>query len=73
MAVFADVDFISDSIAYQIAFFGKMVVGDNSALVLNTIDDLSGSGDLVSIRSRGNFKRPFVVVDEIERQILRKK
>ncbi|MBW7988810.1 MAG: hypothetical protein FVQ84_02140 [Planctomycetes bacterium] len=68
VAVFADVDFISDSIAYQNAFFGKMVVGDNSALVLNTIDDLSGSGDLVSIRSRGNFKRPFVVVDEIERQ-----
>jgi ABC-2 type transport system permease protein len=68
VAVFADVDFISDTIAYQNAFFGKMVVGDNSALVLNTIDDLSGSGDLVSIRSRGNFKRPFVVVDEIERQ-----
>jgi ABC-2 type transport system permease protein len=68
VAVFADVDFISDSIAYQNAFFGKMVVGDNSALVLNTIDELSGSGDLVSIRSRGNFKRPFVVVDEIERQ-----
>ncbi len=68
VVVFADVDFISDSMAYQNAFFGKMVVGDNSALVLNTIDDLSGSGDLVSIRSRGNFKRPFVVVDEIERQ-----
>jgi ABC-type uncharacterized transport system involved in gliding motility auxiliary subunit len=41
---------------------------DFSALMLNTIDDLSGSSDLVSIRSRGNFKRPFVVVDEIERQ-----
>jgi len=68
VVVFADVDFISDAIAYQSSFFGKMVVGDNSALVLNTIDDLSGSGDLVSIRSRGNFKRPFVVVDEIERQ-----
>ncbi len=68
VVVFADVDFISDSIAYQSSFFGKMVVGDNSALVLNTIDDLSGSGDLVSIRSRGNFKRPFVVVDEIERR-----
>jgi ABC-type uncharacterized transport system involved in gliding motility auxiliary subunit len=68
VVVFSDVDFISDSIAYQNAFFGKMVVGDNSALVLNTIDDLSGSGDLVSIRSRGNFKRPFVVVDEIERK-----
>ncbi len=68
VVVFADVDFISDSIAYQSSFFGKMVVGDNSALVLNTIDDLSGSGDLVSIRSRGNFKRPFVIVDEIERR-----
>ncbi|MHC4511799.1 MAG: hypothetical protein ACYTAO_23090, partial [Planctomycetota bacterium] len=42
--------------------------GDNSTLLTNAIDDLSGSGDLVSIRSRGNFKRPFVVVDEIERQ-----
>lgn len=68
VVVFADVDFISDSIAYQSSFFGKMVVGDNSALVLNAIDDLSGSSDLVSIRSRGNFKRPFVVVNEIERQ-----
>ena len=36
--------------------------------MLNAIDDLSGSSDLVSIRSRGNFKRPFTVVDEIERQ-----
>ena len=36
--------------------------------MLNAIDDLSGSGDLISIRSRGNFKRPFVVVDEIEGQ-----
>jgi ABC-type uncharacterized transport system involved in gliding motility auxiliary subunit len=68
VVVFADVDFISDSIAYQVAFFGKMVVGDNSTLVLNTLEDLSGSGDLVSIRSRGNFKRPFTVVDEIERK-----
>ena len=68
VVVFADVDFISDPIAYQSAFFGKIVVGDNSALVLNAIDDLSGSGDLVSIRSRGNFRRPFVVVKEIEMQ-----
>jgi len=66
--VFSDVDFISDSIAYQTSFFGKIVVGDNSALMLNAIEDLSGSSDLVSIRSRGNFKRPFTVVDEIEKQ-----
>jgi ABC-2 type transport system permease protein len=66
--VFSDVDFISDALAYQDSFFGKIVVGDNSTLLMNAIDDLSGSSDLVSIRSRGNFKRPFLVVDEIERQ-----
>ena len=54
--------------AYANSFFGKMVVGDNSALLLNAIEELSGSGDLISIRSRGNFKRPFVVVDKIEQQ-----
>ena len=68
VAVFADVDFISDMIAYQDSFFGKIIIGDNSALMLNAIDDLTGSSDLISIRSRGNFQRPFTVVDEIEKQ-----
>ncbi len=69
VVVFSDVDFISDQMAYSPTFFGaKAVVGDNSALLMNTIEELSGSGDLISIRSRGNFKRPFVVVDEIEQE-----
>jgi len=68
VVVFSDVDFISDMLAYQNAFFGKVIVGDNSALMLNAIDDLTGSSDLISIRSRGNFRRPFIVVNEIERQ-----
>lgn len=68
VVVFSDVDFISDNMAYQSSFFGKVVVGDNATLMLNAIDDLSGSSDLVSIRSRGNFKRPFTVVEEIERK-----
>ncbi|MDI6450795.1 Gldg family protein [Anaerobaca lacustris] len=68
VAVFSDVDFLSDQMAYANSLFGKMVVGDNSALLMNTIEDLSGSGDLISIRSRGNYRRPFTVVDEIERQ-----
>jgi ABC-type uncharacterized transport system involved in gliding motility auxiliary subunit len=67
-AVFSDVDFISDIVAYRNTFFGTTVVGDNASLVLNTIEDLSGSSNLISIRSRGNFKRPFTVVDDIERQ-----
>ena len=68
VVVFSDVDFISDMLAYQRTFFGNVIVGDNGALLLNAIDDLSGSSDLISIRSRGNFQRPFEVVDEIERQ-----
>jgi len=66
--VFSDVDFISDIVAYQSTLFGKLVVGDNPALLLNSIEYLSGSPELISIRSRGNYKRPFTVVDEIERE-----
>ncbi len=66
--VFADVDFISDVVAYRRNFFGLSPLGDNSALLFNAIEDLAGSSDLISIRSRGNFKRPFALVDEIETQ-----
>jgi len=69
VVVFTDVDFISDMLAYRDFFpFGKAVAGDNSALMLNAIDDLAGSSDLISIRSRGHFRRPFTVVDKIEKQ-----
>ncbi len=68
VVVFSDVDFLWDQLAYANSFFGKVVVGDNSALLINSVEDLSGSGDLISIRSRGNFKRPFTVVDKIEQQ-----
>lgn len=68
VVVFSDVDFISDQLAYASSFFGKMVVGDNSALLLNTVEELSGSGDLIAVRSRGNFRRPFAVVDRIEEE-----
>ncbi|MGB7582250.1 MAG: Gldg family protein [Sedimentisphaerales bacterium] len=69
VVVFSDVDFISNSLAYyRNQLFGNIVVGDNSALLMNAIDDLSGSTDLISIRSRGNFQRPFTVVDQIEKK-----
>jgi ABC-type uncharacterized transport system involved in gliding motility auxiliary subunit len=69
IVVFADVDFISDGVAYQeTTFFGKAVVGDNSALLLNAIDTLAGSSELISMRSRGSFSRPFTVVEQIELQ-----
>ena len=68
VVVFADVDFITNALAYRDFFLGKVAAGDNSALLLNAIDDLRGSSDLISIRSRGNFRRPFTIVDEIEQQ-----
>ncbi len=35
---------------------------DNEGLVLNAIENLSGSDDLISLRMRGNTERPFSVV-----------
>ncbi len=67
--VFSDVDFISNIVAYNAnTIFGTMVVGDNAALVLNCVDELGGSEDLISIRSRGNYRREFSVVKAIEQQ-----
>jgi ABC-type uncharacterized transport system involved in gliding motility auxiliary subunit len=67
--VLSDVDFISDAMAYQRSpLFGVIIVGDNSALLMNAIDDLAGSADLISIRSRGGLRRPFTVVEAIEEQ-----
>lgn len=67
VAVFADVDFLSDMVAYQRTFFGMATVGDNSTLLLNTLENLSGSDRLISIRSRGSYERPFTVVKQIEK------
>jgi ABC-type uncharacterized transport system involved in gliding motility auxiliary subunit len=70
--VLSDVDCISDQMAFDARLsrlLGQPIpVGDNSALLANAIEDLSGSGDLISIRSRGNFQRPFTVVDKIEEE-----
>jgi len=68
--VIADVDFISDfdDVAYLDTVFGKATISNNSDFLLNAIEYLGGSGDLIGIRSRGNFQRPFVVVEEIRAQ-----
>jgi ABC-2 type transport system permease protein len=69
VAVFSDVDFLWDPLAYvSYGIFGKAPAGDNAALLLNTVEVLGGSGDLISIRSRGSYRRPFTVVDEIEQK-----
>ena len=64
--VVADVDLITDTIAYTQSFFGMAQSGDNAPLVLNMLDYLGGSEDLIAIRTRGRYSRPFKVVDQIE-------
>lgn len=39
---------------------------DNEAFVMNAVENLSGSDDLISLRMRGNTEHPFVVVRAME-------
>ena len=66
--VCADVDMLADPLCFQ--RFGQMLIptSGNPEFLLNIVDYTAGSSDLMSIRSRGNFARPFEVVDGIERQ-----
>ncbi len=49
---------------------GRLVVpfSDNGAFLINAIDSLTGHPDLISIRSRGRFGRPFEVVESMRRK-----
>lgn len=64
--VFADTDFLSDRLWVQVAqFMGQRIpqpFANNGDIVINSLDNLSGSADLVSIRSRGRYSRPFTRV-----------
>jgi len=64
--VVADVDMITNSMAYQDTIFGTAQVGDNASFVMNSIDLLSGAKDLILVRTRGNYSRPFKVIDAIK-------
>ena len=64
--VIADVDFIHHQFAFKETLFGLALANDNANLFLNSVENLSGSTDLLSIRSKGAKKRNFNVIDEIE-------
>lgn len=69
--VVADVDLLSDRFWVDVRnFFGQRIAtprAGNAAFVVNALDNLSGSNDLISLRSRGEFSRPFEKVKEIQR------
>lgn len=68
--IIADTDFIADDYwVNQMNFFGQTLVrplNDNFNLVANAIEFLSGTHDLISIRSRGKFERPFTLVKKLQ-------
>ena len=69
VVVFADVDFVHDQIAFLQNPFGIVQAqNDNHKVVLNGIDYLLGSRDLMAVRARSGISRPFVRFDEIEAQ-----
>jgi ABC-type uncharacterized transport system involved in gliding motility auxiliary subunit len=70
--VVADTDMLEDRSWAQVQdFFGQRLVrpvANNGDFVVNAVDHLGGSDDLISLRSRGQSARPFTVVQEIQRQ-----
>ncbi len=72
VVVVADTDLLTDRMWVQSQdFFGQRVnrvFANNGDLAVNALDNLLGSGDLISIRSRATFQRPFTRVQELRRQ-----
>ena len=70
--VFADADMLEDRFWVNVQnFFGQRVAiprANNGVLVINALDNLGGSNDLISLRSRGKFQRPFERVKDIQRE-----
>ncbi len=68
----ADTDILADRLWVQVHdFFGQQIAtpwANNGDLVINALDNLSGSSALISIRSRGKFTRPFDVVQDLRRE-----
>ncbi len=67
-----DVDFLHDSLwVRDLGQLGaqRLVTyfGDNGNFVVNTLDSLAGSTDLISLRGRGASRRPFTRVQALER------
>ncbi|MDP2141603.1 MAG: Gldg family protein [Gammaproteobacteria bacterium] len=67
----ADSDFLADRMWVQIQTFLGQRIGSpfasNGAFVMNALDNLSGNAELVTIRSRGRYARPFETVLDLQR------
>ncbi len=68
----ADTDLLGDMMWVRSRdFFGQRFAtafASNGDFVQNALDNLAGSPDLISIRGRASYQRPFTRVDELRRQ-----
>jgi ABC-type uncharacterized transport system involved in gliding motility auxiliary subunit len=71
LVVFADTDLLSDYLwVREQNFFGQRMTqawASNGDLVQNALDNLAGSSDLISVRGRASFSRPFERVERLRR------
>ncbi|MBO7542652.1 Gldg family protein [bacterium] len=72
IVVFADVDVLCDQYNIrQIGFMGMQAyqpLNNNYTLILNAINQLSGDQNLIAIRARDSYERPFTVVQDLEKK-----
>ncbi len=70
--IIADTDFLYDGYYVQkqnfLGFEIARIFNDNLNLLLNATEMLSGGQDLISIRSRGKFEKPFTRVEALEKK-----
>jgi ABC-type uncharacterized transport system involved in gliding motility auxiliary subunit len=69
LIVVSDVDMLGDQMWVQLqSFFGQRIANafaSNGAFLINALDSLAGSSDLISVRSRETYSRPFTRVEEL--------
>jgi ABC-type uncharacterized transport system involved in gliding motility auxiliary subunit len=72
LIIVADADMMADEFYVQrsriLGFPISKVFNDNLNFLFNASEILTGSADLIGIRSRGKFERPFTTVLELERR-----
>jgi ABC-type uncharacterized transport system involved in gliding motility auxiliary subunit len=70
--VLADSDVFDDRFWVRLqTLYGRQVgvpFSDNAAFVLNAVENLTGSGDLISLRTRATNDRPFTAVQKLTQQ-----
>ncbi len=70
--VVADTDMLDNRFWVQIQnFLGQRIgipTSANNRFVINALDNLTGSNDLISVRNRGSFSRPFTLVKAIRQE-----